>query len=64
MRAAFPSEAERGRLLTAQGMASDSEGRKRMEDAFGIDFCRQQYPEAYRGGFARMLDRVRAMTKW
>lgn len=55
---------ERGRLMTAQGMASDPEGRKRVEDAVGVAYCRARYPEAYREGFSRMLDRVRQAIPW
>jgi hypothetical protein len=64
MREAYPVAAERGRLMTAHLMASDPEARKRGEDAFGVDFCRNMYPEAYRSGFGRALDRLRALTPW
>lgn len=68
LRAGDPDAAERGRLLTAHLMASDSDAKKRGEDAFGVDFCRQQYPEAYRfigrPGVARVLDMVRKLTPW
>lgn len=62
-----PDAAEAGRLMTAHGMAVDHEGRKRMEDEYGIEFCRSQYPEAYHGnrpGIAKFLDAVRAKIKW
>lgn len=64
LRVGDPDAAERGRLLTAQLMADDPEAKKRGEEAFGVDFCRVQYPEAYRSGFGRMLDRVRLLTPW
>ena len=68
LRAVDPDAAERGRLLTAHLMASDVSARKRGEDAFGVDFCRKQYPEAYRwigrAGIARVLDTVRKLTPW
>lgn len=59
-----PDAAERGRLMTAQLLASDPERRQRQEEMFGIDFCRAQYPEVYRGGFAKLLDRVRGAIPW
>ena len=64
-----PDAAERGRLITAHGMANDPDGRKRVEDAFGLDYCRKVYPEAYsvarmRFGFSRILDRVRELIPW
>lgn len=59
-----PDAAERGRLLAAQKIASEPETRKRMEDHFGFAFCRVQYPEAYRSGWSRLLDRVRTLTPW
>ena len=68
LRAVDPEAAEKGRLLTAHLMASDPDARKRGEDAFGIDFCRKQYPEAYRfigrPGIARTLDTIRRMIPW
>jgi hypothetical protein len=56
--------AERGRLMTAHGMAVDSEGRARLEAAYGIEYCRNRYPEAYKSGFSRMLDNLRAKIPW
>ena len=64
LRMSDPDAAERGRLMTAHKIASSSEDRQRMEDEFGVDVIRQMYPEAYRGGFARLLDRVRDLTPW
>jgi hypothetical protein len=63
-RAAFPDAAERGRLITAQAMANDSVGRKKMEDALGVDSCRKMYPEAYTAGTGKLLDRIRKITHW
>jgi len=54
----FPDAAERGRLMTAVAMRDDHEGRKRVEDAVGIELCMKLYPEAYKGGFARWLEKV------
>ena len=59
-----PDAAERGRLMTAHKLAEDPEARKRVEEAYGVEFCKAQYPEAYRGGFGRLLDRVRSLTPW
>lgn len=64
MREANPDAAERGRLMTAHGMANDPDGRKRMEDTFGIEFCKVNYPECYRSGWGKLLDKVRAVTPW
>lgn len=65
---ADPDAAERGRLLTAQLISNDPEARSRIEDGFGVEFCRQMYPEAYRNiarpGIAGILDRVRNLTPW
>ena len=59
MRAADPVAAEKGRLVAANFISNDPEARKRVEDAYGVEFCKQMYPEAYRTGFLRMLDKVR-----
>jgi hypothetical protein len=64
MRAMDPGAAERGRLMTAQGMACDPERRAFMEAELGEEFCRRTYPEAYRRGFAKLLDRVREAIPW
>ena len=60
--------AERGRLITAHGMAVDAEGRKRLEDAFGVEYCRRRYPECYKltntGRIAAALDRFRGLIRW
>jgi hypothetical protein len=61
---ADPDAAEKGRLMTAHGMASDPEGRKRMEEEFGLEFCMSMYPEAYKKGFARVLDKAKQMIPW
>lgn len=58
MRVMDPDAAERGRLLTAHGMAVDPEGRKRVEDAIGVQACMQMYPEAYKSGWGRFLDKL------
>lgn len=63
-RAAFPEAAERGRLLAAARMADDAEARKRVEDAYGVDFCRQMYPEAYKKGAIRLIDKVWKLIPW
>lgn len=40
---------ERGRLAAASRVATNLEARIRVETAFGIDFCRKRWPEAYKG---------------
>ncbi len=49
---------ERGRLLAARALAGNPEQRKRVEDVYGVDYCKRRYPEAYRSGFGKILDRV------
>lgn len=61
---AFPEAAERGRLLAAMRIAEDPDSRKRVEEAYGVDFCKQMYPEAYRTGFTKLLDRVKIALPW
>lgn len=63
-RQAFPDAAERGRLLAASLIIESEETRKRMEDRYGVDFCRINYPEAYRSGFGKLLDKIRRFTPW
>jgi len=58
-RLAFPEAAEKGRLLAASLMVEDETTRKRMEDRYGVEFCRLNYPEAYRSGFGNLLDKIR-----
>ena len=68
MRAVDPEAAERGRLLAAHQMLNDPETQKRVEDAFGVDYCRQMYPEVYRdtgrSGLAKVMDTFRNITPW
>jgi hypothetical protein len=65
-----PDAAEKGRLLGAHKVATDPEARKRVEDAYGVDFCRAYFPEAYRNtggiftGVVRFLDRVKNAIPW
>lgn len=40
--------AEKGRLLAAQQLAHDPEKRKLLEATFGLEYCKQRYPEAYK----------------
>ena len=49
---------EKGRLLAAQAIAHNPDQKKRVEDAFGVDYCKRRFPEAYRSGFGRLLDRI------
>ncbi len=64
LRAMDGDAAEKGRLTAAHSIASDPEARRRVEDAFGVEFCVKMYPEAYRSGFSRFLDRVRDAVRW
>lgn len=68
MRVIDPDAAERGRLLAAHQMMNDPEARGRVEDVFGIEYCRQMYPEVYRDtgrpGLAKVMDRFRNITPW
>lgn len=58
-RQANPEAAERGRLLAASLIVESAETRKRMEDRYGVELCAKMYPEAYRSGFGKLLDKVR-----
>ena len=62
--AAFPDAAERGRLIAAHTMAEDAEAKKRVEDVYGVEVSRQMFPEAYKSGTARFLERVRRAVPW
>lgn len=42
--------AERGRLFALRNMIEDPETRKKMEERFGLSYCRNRYPEAYAVG--------------
>jgi hypothetical protein len=64
LRAMDQDAAEKGRLTAAHVIASDPEARQRVEDAFGLEFCAKMYPEAYRSGFMRILDRARQAIGW
>jgi hypothetical protein len=33
--------------MAAQNIANDAEARKRVEDSYGVEYCRQRWPEAY-----------------
>lgn len=64
MKAVYPEAAERGRLLAASRMADDPEARKRVENAYGIEFCRKMYPEVYKSGFIKLLNKVWKLLPW
>ena len=49
---------EKGRLLAAQAIAHNPDQKKRVEDMFGIEYCKRRFPEAYRSGFGRILDKI------
>lgn len=40
--------AERGRLMAQEVMKVDPEQRKLVESVYGITYCRNRYPEAYK----------------
>ena len=61
---AFPEAAERGRLLAASRIAEDQEVRNRMEDRYGLDFCKAQYPEAYKSGFIARIGQIWKNIPW
>lgn len=69
MAAIHPELAERGRLMAAHEIANNPEARKRVEDEFGVEMTRANYPEAYRNagiftGFAKKLDDFRSKIPW
>ena len=49
---------ERGRLLAVQAIAHNPDQKKRVEDMFGVDYCKRRFPEAYRSGFGKILDKI------
>jgi hypothetical protein len=48
---------ERGRQMAARKMAEDAEARRRVEDVYGVEYCRRRYPEAYRGNLVRVVEK-------
>jgi signal recognition particle subunit SEC65 len=54
---------ERGRLLAAQAIANNPEQKKVVEAVYGIQYCRNRYPEAYystlKTGIGRLLDNMK-----
>lgn len=38
---------ERGRSTAAQAIICNPESRRRVEERFGLEYCKQRYPEAY-----------------
>jgi hypothetical protein len=55
---------EKGRLLALQNFMRDPEARKRCEDAYGVDRCKQTFPEAYTPSpfFSRLIDKMKFVT--
>jgi hypothetical protein len=49
---------EKGRLLAAQAIAHNPDQKKKVEDLYGVDYCKRRFPEAYKSGFGRVLDRI------
>lgn len=56
---------EKGRLLAAQAIAQSPEQRHRAEEKFGLAYCKQRWPEAYRPSpfLRRLIDKFIPMTK-
>ena len=56
--------AEKGRLLAAQAIANHPDQKKRVEDVYGVEYCKARYPEAYRGTpfFRSILDKIKFIT--
>ncbi len=38
---------ERGRHMAANAIIANPDSRKRVESAYGIEFCKNRWPEAY-----------------
>ncbi len=38
---------ERGRQMACRRIMEDDDARRRVEEAYGIEYCRRRYPEAY-----------------
>jgi hypothetical protein len=38
---------ERGRAMAAQAIIANKDSRKRVESLYGIEFCKNRWPEAY-----------------
>lgn len=55
----YEEACERGRRMAARAMISYPEARERTERMFGVEYCRQRYPEVYAGplvvGYRREL---------
>lgn len=53
----------KGDLLAAKAIAENPDQRKRVEDAFGVEFCKRKWPEAYSPSpfFRRLIDKVKFM---
>lgn len=52
---------EKGRLMAARELASDSSKRRDLEDKWGVDLMMKRYPEIYWGGFGNLLDRIKPL---
>lgn len=56
---------ERGRRLAVLKMRENPGKRKEVEDAFGIDYCKNRYPEVYaRDGISISLSSFAKLLKW
>ncbi len=50
--------AELGRRLAARAIAENPAQKKLVEDIYGVAYAKMRYPEAYRSGFGKLLDRI------
>lgn len=46
---------EGGRLYAARVIAENAEQRKKVEETYGLEYCKMRWPEAYRKGTWRDL---------
>lgn len=43
--------------MAARRMTEDPEAKRRVEDWYGLEYCRRVYPEAYKSGFSRFVEK-------
>jgi hypothetical protein len=51
----------RANLAAAHAMANNPEQRKRVEDQFGVEYCKERWPEVYKAPsrMSRILDKMK-----
>ena len=54
----------KGRLMAAQAIAQNPDQRRRVEEKFGLDYCKARWPEAYAPSpfFKRLIDKISFRT--